>query len=218
MRKFYFIALTLLLVIGYQTKAQNSFSFSCPKDTLITDCSAACITLKSRIPDVHSSTNSYVVNSISSAPGGCYAPYIDPGLPGTSTSLTVDDTYSAVINLPFSFPFYGTLYNSLVASTNGYVCFDITRAGLFSHWSNAAGDLPNTGYDRALIMGPYHDLDPAYTTSPTQQIKYDVVGNAPHRKWILSFYKVPFYGLLHHFYTICTLAISHAWINLNWLL
>ena len=193
MRKFYCIALTFLLVIGYQTKAQNSFSFSCPKDTLITDCSAACITLKSRIPDVHSSTSSYVVNPISGAPGGCYAPYVDPGLPGTPTSLTIDDTYSAVINLPFTFPFFGSSYNSLVASTNGYISFDITRAGLFSHYSTNPGDLPKTGYDRALIMGPYHDLDPAYTTSPTQRIKYEVVGAAPHRKWILSFYKVPLF-------------------------
>ncbi|CAN5816967.1 hypothetical protein BH11BAC4_BH11BAC4_16390 [soil metagenome] len=193
MRKFYFLALTFLLVMGYQTKAQNSFSFACPRDTLITDCSAACIILKSRIPDVRSSTNSYVINPISGAPGGCYAPYVDPGLPGTPTSLTVDDTYSGVINLPFSFPFYGANYSSLVASTNGYISFDATRAGLFSHYSTAAGDLPNTGYDRALIMGPYHDLDPAYTTSPTQRIKYEVVGTAPHRKWILSFYKVPLF-------------------------
>lgn len=193
MRKFYFIALTFLLVLGYQTKAQNSFSFACARDTLITDCSAACITVKARIPDVRSSTNSYVINSISGAPGGCYVPYVDPGLPGTPTNLTIDDTYSGVISIPFTFPFYGIPYNSLVASTNGYVSFDITRAGLFSHYSTAAGDLPNTGYDRALIMGPYHDLDPAYTTSPTMRIKYETLGTAPHRKWILSFYKVPLF-------------------------
>ena len=47
-------------------------------------------------------------------------------------------------------------------STNGYLSFDQSLATIpasFSHWSTAAGNLPNTGYDRALIMGPYHDLD-----------------------------------------------------------
>jgi len=193
MRKFYCLAFTFLLVFACQTKAQTAFSFSCTKDTTINGCTTSCITLKSKIPDVRSSTNSYVVNPMSGGASGCYTPYVDPGAPGNPTSLTIDDTYSSVINLPFTFPFFGIPYNSLVASTNGYVSFDITRAGLFSHYSTAAGDLPNTGYDRALIMGPYHDLDPAYTTSPTQKIKYEVVGTAPHRKWILSFYKVPLF-------------------------
>ena len=193
MRKFYFLALTFLLVFGYQTKAQNSFSFSCARDTVINDCSVACLTLKARIPDIRSSTASYVVNPISGAPGGCFAPYVDPGIPGTPTNLTIDDTYSSVINLPFTFPFFGSNYTSLVASTNGYISFDATLAGDFSHYSTTPGNLPNTGYDRALIMGPYHDLDPAYTTSPTQRIKYEVLGVAPHRKWVLSFYKVPLF-------------------------
>ncbi len=193
MRKFYCLALAFFLLIGYQTKAQNAFSFSCSRDTVLSNCAVVCITLKGRIPDVRTSTNSYVVNPMSGTAGGCFAPYVDPGLPGNPTNLTIDDTYSSVINIPFTFPFYGTPYTSLVASTNGYISFDITRAGLFSHWSTAAGNLPNTGYDRALIMGPYHDLDPAYTTSPTQRIKYETLGTAPHRKWILSFYKVPLF-------------------------
>lgn len=192
MRKFYCIALTFLLVMGYQTKAQNSFSFSCARDTVLTDCSVSCITLKSKIPDIRSSTSSYVVNPMSGA-GGCFAPYVDPGAPGPSTNLTIDDRYSAVIPLPFPFTFYGSQYNSLVASTNGYVSFDVSLANTFSHYTVTPGDLPTTGYDRALIMGPYHDLDPAYTTSPNKQIKYEVLGTAPHRKWILSFYKVPLF-------------------------
>ncbi|MEP7165343.1 MAG: gliding motility-associated C-terminal domain-containing protein [Ferruginibacter sp.] len=193
MRKFYFLALTFLLVLGYNTKAQNSFSFACARDTVISGCAATCITIKSRIPDVRSSTNSYVINPMSGAPGGCFIPYVDPGAPGNPTSLVIDDRYTGVINLPFTFPFFGTPFTSLVASTNGYICFDITRANMFSHYSTTPGNLPSTTYDRALIMGPYHDLDPAYTTSPTQQIKYDILGTAPHRKWVLSFYKVPLF-------------------------
>lgn len=41
-------------------------------------------------------------------------------------------------------------------------------------------------------MGPYHDLNPFYNTSPNQRIKYNVTGTAPHRRWILSFIKCRF--------------------------
>ncbi|MEO6404904.1 MAG: gliding motility-associated C-terminal domain-containing protein [Ferruginibacter sp.] len=212
MHKVYMSIFSLLFLIT-SVKAQNNFSFSCAKDTILTNCSVSCITLKSRIPDIRSSSASYVVNPLS-ATSGCFNNYIDPGTPGTPTNLTVDDRYSSVIPLPFTFPFFGTNYTSLVASTNGYVSFDASLAAAFSHYGilNGGGflsastgppaDLPNTLYDRALIMGPYHDIDPALTTSPTMRIKYDVQGTAPHRRWILSFYKVPLFS--------CTTVIENT--------
>lgn len=182
----------------YQSKAQTGFNFNCARDTVINSCTVSCITLKSRIPDIHASTASYVVNQMSGAaiPSACFAPYVSPSLPGTPGNINTDDVYSSVVPLPFPFPFFGTTYTSLVLSTNGYVSFDITRAGLFSHYSTAAGNLPSTTYDRALIMGPYHDLDPFYTTSPPpgNKIKYDILGVAPHRRWVFSFYKVPLFS------------------------
>lgn len=197
MRKFYGILLTILCLGFYESKAQTGFDFSCARDTIISNCATSCITLLSRIPDVHASSATYSISQQSGAgtPGGngCFRNYVNPGSPGTSASLTVDDRYSAPVPLPFTFPFFGTNYNTLVISTNGYVSFDATLTG-FSHWNAAAGNLPNTGYDRALIMGPYHDLDISVTTSPTRQIKYDVLGTAPHRRWVLSFFKVPLFG------------------------
>ena len=65
MRKFQSIGLFILMAITTQTKAQNSFSFSCAKDTTINGCASSCITLKARIPDVKSSTSNYVINPIS---------------------------------------------------------------------------------------------------------------------------------------------------------
>ncbi len=188
-----FFSMLLVLMAGaFTSSAQSSFSFNCSRDTTITDCSVSCITLKAKIPDVRSSTSTYVINPMT-GPGGCFQNYVDPGAPGTSTNLTIDDRYTSVINLPFTFPFWGTNYNSLIASTNGYLSFDVSKANAFAHWAISA-DLPSTTYDRAMIMGPYHDLDPSETTSPTQRIKYDVWGTAPHRRWILSFYKVPLFG------------------------
>lgn len=173
-------------------KAQ-SFSFNCSRDTLVPGCPAnLCITLKAIIPDLHGLSTSYSLNPGSNIPG-CFPIYAQPDDPaGTPTNLTIDDRYSGVINIGFPFPFYGTVYNDLVASTNGYLSFDISLAGGFSHWQDR-GDLPNTQYDRALIMGPYHDLFPGQPTSPNQRIQYQVFGTAPHRRWILSFYKVPLF-------------------------
>jgi gliding motility-associated-like protein len=198
MKKFYLAGLALLMVLGFQTQAQNGFSFSCTKDTTINGCASTCITLKGKIPNLHSSTTDYDINPLS-GPGGCYVPYVSASTPGNPVSLTIDDKYSAVITLPFSFPFYddaASPYNSLIASTNGYLSFDISEANNYSHWSQAPGNVPNVGYDRSLIMGVFHDLDPGplVGTSPTQQIKYDIIGTAPHRRFILSFYKVPLFS------------------------
>ncbi len=181
------------LLLSFNLKAQN-FSFNCSRDTIVPGCPPnLCITLKGIIPDIHGQTSSYSLNpgSFNSA---CFPVYVAPDDPGGSpTNLSIDDRYSAVVNIGFPFPFYGITYNDLVASTNGYLSFDISLANAFSHYQNF-GDLPNGSYDRALIMGPYHDLDPSVGASPTKKIQYQVWGTAPHRRWVLSFYKVPLYS------------------------
>ena len=150
------IAFGCFLLFSGNLKAQG-FSFNCSRDTIVPGCPPnLCITLKSLIPDIHGLSDSYTLNPGSSIPG-CFPVYGAPNDPGgTPTNLIIDDRYSSVINLGFPFPFYGTFYNDLVASTNGYVSFDISLANGFSHYQNF-GDLPNTQYDRALIMGPYHE-------------------------------------------------------------
>ena len=185
-------ALCCLLLIANNTNGQG-FSFNCARDTTIPGCNPVCFTLKGIIPDLYGLSSTYTINPTSTTPG-CFPVYVQPDDPGgTPTNLTVDDTYSAVINLGFSFPFFGTVYNSLIASTNGYVSFDISKTGQFAHWSIPA-NLPSTSYDRALIMGPYHDLHPGVSTSPTQRVQYQTLGTAPHRRWVLSFYKVPLFS------------------------
>lgn len=183
--------ITLFLLEG--TKGQG-FSFTCSRDTIIPGCNQVCITLKGIIPDMHGLSNSYTINPTSQN-SSCFPVYVAPDDPaGSPTSLSIDDRYSSVINIGFPFIFYGTSYSQLIASTNGYLSFDISKANGFAHWSTTPGDLPNAGYDKALIMGPYHDLDPSVGTSPTQRIQYQLFGTAPHRRWILSFFKVPLFS------------------------
>lgn len=192
-----FLVLLIFLAITNPMQAQSSFSFNCLKDTTIS-CNTPCITLHTTIPDIFSSTTSYTVNQT------CFRPYISPAAPGPSANLTIDDRYSPLIDITFPFSFYGNTYTKLAASTNGFLTFDNSKASTFSHYgilangsmlSSTTGtpqDLPSSLYDGAIIMGPYHDLDPNNATS-TLQMKYDVVGTAPYRKWILSYYNVPLY-------------------------
>lgn len=201
MRRFSLAAISIAFFLC--AKSQN-LSFNCPRDTIL-GCNTACFTLQARFPDMRTIGSDYTVSNVTQT--AYCLPYITPGEPGPSTNLTIDDRYSAVITLPFSFPFYGTPYTSLVASTNGNLSFDVGLAnsaadygilnsgGALSATTGTPQNLPSILYDAALIMGPYHDLDPSATTSPTQQIKYNVIGTAPNRKWVLSFYKVPLFSI-----------------------
>jgi gliding motility-associated-like protein len=193
--------ISLLLIYCFSFSLLSSvygqgFTFNCTRDITMVGCGpTGCLNIQALIPDIHGQTNTYTLNPLPvlgvPACSPTYIPADDPG--GVPTNLNIDDRYSAVINMGFPFPFYGTIYNSLVASTNGYVSFDVSLGGLFSHWNNN-GNLPNTLYDRALIMGPYHDLFPGQPTSPFQRVQYQTIGSAPTRKWVLSFFKVPLFS------------------------
>jgi gliding motility-associated-like protein len=178
----------------------QGFTFNCSRDTSLPGCPPnLCFTLKAIIPDIHGLSDNYTLNPMTGyGVPACSPTYVLPNDPGTPTNLSVDDTYSSVINIGFNFPFYGAIYNSLVASTNGVISFDISNANGFAHWNiingGAPQNMPSAFYDRALIMGPYHDLLPGNPASPTQLIQYTTAGGAPYRKWILSFYKVPLFG------------------------
>lgn len=203
MKKFYVVLLMLLFWGVQQGKAQGGFSFSCARDTIITDCSVSCITLQGVIPDFHApgtTTTTYAISQITGAgiPNSCFRNPVDPSTPGLSGQLTRDDQYDTLArDLGFTFPFYGVNYTKVVLSTNGYLSFDVslaTNPATFSHWSAAAGNLPNTGYDRALIMGPYHDLDISVPHPATTRVKYEILGVSPYKRFVFSFYNVPLFS------------------------
>ncbi len=184
------ISSILFLILCSTATAQlpaSAFSFNCTKDTA-TPCGENCIALKTTVPAIGISSNHYTVNKTN-----CFRPNVSPATPGTSAGLTVDDRYSPAINLPFVFPFYDIYYNQLIVNTNGIVSFDIAEASAFAQWiiEGLDGSLPSTDYDRAIIMAPFHDIDISRPESPNRQIKYEVVGQAPHRKFVVSYYKVP---------------------------
>lgn len=168
-------------------------------------CPQSCSTLVTQIPHIKGTTD-YRVNSIPHSPF--------PWVSGSGTELVelyADDMFSSVINLPFPFCFYGSIYNSCVVGSNGIISFDLSNANKANAWSLTtvphgpvpqpvpyAGGTPNTTtstyYPRASIMGAYHDIYPLLNPGGQRRVEYTTIGTAPCRKFVVSYYLVPLYG------------------------
>jgi gliding motility-associated-like protein len=177
----------LLINLANLLHAQGCFNISTGRDTAIA-CNQSCITLKTTIPDIRSSDNYKVISTLYNP-----HPYYVRG--GTTVTVSRDDVWSPVINLPFSFCFFGVNYNYIVVGANGIVSFDTSNAGKACSFM-VPDPLPSTYYAKACIMGVYHDINPADPAgaSPNRSLQYSVVGSAPCRKMVINFFKIPLYG------------------------
>lgn len=183
----------------------NNTILSC--DTIQLNCTTPSIVLNSKI-FAPGATNSYIVDSIPYNPPCSfdlneYPDRIDYLLP-------FDDVWSEVLNLnfrqadstnPFVFSFYGqdTLtkfviasngvlsWNLSVASGNGFV-----PANLCTY--SAGVTIPSTNAEFLnCIFAPYHDI--FYSQEYEYgKLYYNVIGEYPQRKLIISFYDVPLWG------------------------
>ncbi len=161
-------------------------------------CNQACSTLVFQIPHLKS-TSDYTLVSV------LYSPYPYVTATGTEDPIIYnDDQYGALFNLPFTFCFYGSLYTSAVVGSNGIMTFDPANASCANAWPitttipYAGGSPCNAGttyYPRASIMGAYSDLDPRTIASPgDRKIQWEVIGTAPCRKFVVSYYHIGVYG------------------------
>jgi hypothetical protein len=101
-----------------------------------------------------------------------------------SVQGTQDDRYSNLIQLPFSFDFYGNTYNQLVVSTNGYIDFRSEMANGFSPFSFSQ-TIPNVNFPvKNSILGCYQDLN---NSNGEGTITYGITGVAPYRKFVVMF-------------------------------
>jgi gliding motility-associated-like protein len=129
-------------------------------------------------------TDSYAVSTIPYTPFSYTA--------GTSILVNQDDIWSGVINLPFTFCFFGQAYNQVVVGANGLITFDVSRAGQTCVWSTTGTPnptLPSPALYTNSIMGVYHDIDPSLGGT----IKYQIIGTAPCRMFIVSYNAVPMF-------------------------
>lgn len=183
--------LLLLVIIIYGGfvgvfKAQNPADFyitdNLGNQNILLDCnypftSGNCLNLIAHYPQ-YKLTDTYTVNSI-------------PFSPYTSSNKTIidqnfDDVFTDIINLPFTFCFYGVAYNKMVIGSNGMISFDINQANQ-PNAPNFTDTLPSQKLPKQSIFGVLHDM--FFSTSDDSEISYSVIGTAPFRKFIVDFHK-----------------------------
>lgn len=114
----------------------------------------------------------------------------------------IDDQWSNVLNLPFSFCFFNNTYNQYLVSLNGQIGFDLSNALQSNTYSLATTPLPNNNLDlNNTIMGAYYDIYPFVGTSPTSSITTATYGVAPNRAFVLSFNENPMFSCTSTFIT-----------------
>jgi gliding motility-associated-like protein len=204
MKKFYLLFMVFMASIA--GNSQNPVTTIIIANKHITlPCGTTCTTLTVQAPHIKQ-TDDYILTR------PAYVPFAYTTATGTElTSIYTDDLFSALINLPFSFCFYGATYNSLVMGSNSIITFDATNATLANSWPLTtsggsgtpvpipyAGGVQNssfsTYYPKASIMGPYHDIYPTTNGSGLRKIEWRVEGTAPNRRFIGSYNSVPMFS------------------------
>jgi len=137
-----------------------------------------CLSLFATAPDTRA-TSSYSLASVE------FKPYI-PFNSGTALYANYDDLYAAVIDIPFTFCFFGNYYNKVVIGSNGTITFDLSQLGKISY-PNIEQSNPHPLLPLNSVFGVYQDL--AFSSSDQSEIYYSVIGTGFCRKLIINFYE-----------------------------
>ncbi len=148
------------------------------------DCNNNCTTLSAIVfPGIGAQTDTYAINADTPCP-------LPPSGTINQTYLNIDDRWTNVITLPFTFYYFGQPYNYVIISSNGVISFETNRnsppiqaPNQYSAWQFDTS-LPSPDLFRNAIFGAYHDLDPSVTPNT---ITYYVSGEYPQRKFVFTF-------------------------------
>lgn len=144
-------------------------------------------TLTATYTDLKETTN-YVVNSLP------YVPPTDFTTGTTPIGLESDDQWSDIVDLGFSFCYYGNTYTQITIGSNAEVSFNTAYNTVSNHWDLSNGGVPITlpqpNDDANLafntIYGPGHDIRPS--SDPADgTIKYELIGTAPFRAMVIKY-------------------------------
>ncbi len=195
----FFTVILFVLASANGVYGQNCLNTGLNGSILNLPCHENCVTVPVHLPNIKQ-TSDYAFNSIP------YTPYAYSSPTGTELSNTyIDDQFSGIITMPFSFCFYDSMYDKVVVSSNGMITFDVSNDSCASNYvvttpipSNQGTQCSISGgyYPRASIMGAYTDLDadPAYSP-PERRVEYRTEGTAPCRKFIVSYYHIGNFGV-----------------------
>ena len=166
------IPILFLLGVLYGN-AQNLLIGGLTVDENINVCEAGdCYDLSASYFIPKDASASYVVNSI---------PF-DPVSVNIDGGLSQDDEFSAVIDLGFTFCYFGNASNQIVIGGNGDISFDTSLTGQFDDWA-FSDDVPSPNLPSGGIFGAYHDMDIGVGGT----ISYGVTGIAPFRAFVINY-------------------------------
>jgi PKD repeat protein len=108
----------------------------------------------------------------------------------TFVSLT-DDIFSGVVDIGFSFTFFGNTYTQCVISSNNFITFNLANANQFSQWT-IDNPVPSSNplSITDAILGPWQDINPGVGGS----VSYQTLGTAPNRKFVVEYCNVPMFS------------------------
>lgn len=174
----------LLLVLGnISMMMAQTGSVNLGPDIVIPACSTSA-TIHANITTPTTGTSNYTCAQIT------YTPY--SFTPGNTITITSDDLWSGIVNIPFDFCFFNNVYNQCVVGSNGLLSFNTANANQYCPWSFAGvTPLPNNTFAAAMnsIMCPYHDLYPP----AGGQISWALYGTAPNRVFVVSWNLLPMF-------------------------
>jgi len=130
----------------------------------------------------------------------CYTetaiPYSADPYAGAAVTLS-DDWHSGVVNIGFSFCFNGTPYTQCVISSNNYITFNLANANTYSPWATVVvpNALPTPPHN--AVLSPWQDIHPGIGGS----IRYQTLGAAPNRRFVVSYLNVPMFSCTAQLYT-----------------
>lgn len=124
-------------------------------------------------------------------------PFTGTSLLGTFTD--VDDGVTGPLALPFDFCFYGTTYNRVWIGTNGWVAF-VDNGTAADNFTSSPIPNPAANIPKEAIMAPWQDWWSTFGGSGN--ILWQIVGTAPNRKFVISFFQLPLYNCTGNLGTI----------------
>ena len=135
--------------------------------------------------------------------------------------MSADDAYTGVINIGFTFNYYGNNYSQCTIGSNGHLTFGTASAGAYDPWPISSQLLGNTSA-RNTICAPWSDL----SVSSGGTMYYFSYGTAPNRTFAVTFCKVRMYScttnyitstiLLHETTNEIDILIGHKGAACSW--
>ena len=113
-------------------------------------------------------------------------PYVAQTNTGTQLFMT-DDSQQGPFQIGFNFCFFGQTYTQFWVGSNGWISFS---AGQPTTFTSQPIPTVNALVPKNCVMGPWQDWHPGLGG----QIRYQVQGNAPCRKLVVSWIGVPMYS------------------------